>query len=131
MLATVSAALLIIFTKVQPAMEFPVAVATLDEENEMPEEFIEAGIYYGGALNRYLGEMDKLKADTSAAGKMVYEQLHSLDSTFNELMRESVESGWHERVFQALIRNYQLRIELMQTFIETYHQNQPNDEPSI
>jgi len=131
MLVFASGIVLFLFSKVNitPMAQQPASKAELEEV--LPAEIQEASLYYNGKLNRYLQEMETLKADTSKAGRVVYEQLHSLDSAFTQLLEESVKSGGHERVFEALIMNYHMRIELLKTFLQAYPQSNKTNESNI
>jgi hypothetical protein len=87
--------------------------------SDMSPEYREVESYYNVELTHKLSELNTIKCQKAVSDSSVYKQLTVLTNEYHNLQRDLASSEYDERIVSAMITNYQIRIDLVETVIKT------------
>ncbi len=91
----------------------------ISEVNEIIAEYSEAEMYYQQNLNSKWSEFQKLQCQNLSADKeKVKKELFVLNKEYEILQKELLQTPNNQEVIGAMVKNYKLRIELIDNFIQ-------------
>jgi hypothetical protein len=94
---------------------------------DISEEFGEAEFYYTSLINTKYREIDRLNMDDPKQKEMLMAELKEMDRLFHSLQKDFQANPKDERVINAMISHYQLKLEVMSQIIEQLEEvNQVN-----
>lgn len=91
----------------------------VEHEPEFTEEFLEAETYYVTEINRKLEDVITLTDNET-----IIEEIDLLREEFDELKKELGDHVNDERIIEAMIQNYRLRLELLKEILEELKQKE-------
>lgn len=93
---------------------------------EIPASVIEADIYYATQVDQRVDEIRQFDFENAEEKTLLLEELEELDAYQLQLMKDLEANPDDERVLNALIKHYQLKLEVMDQII--YQLNQLKTE---
>lgn len=94
--------------------------------HELPASFIEADQYYSSKVGYKVDQIRQFDFSSAEEKIVLLEELKELDSYQHQLMKDLEANPDDERVINAMIRHYQLKLEVMDQII--YQLNQYKTE---
>ena len=82
-------------------------------EQELPREFLEVESYYVAEIDKKLEELIDITDND-----IIVEEINLLKAEFDELKKELGDHINDERIIEAMIKNYRLRLELLKEILE-------------
>lgn len=100
-----------VFEKLQTTGEEP----TLAEEVTSPEyqEFVDADAYYTALINQKKSEIEEFRLANTNLEEEFLQDVNNLDAMYEELKNELKNFQHNEKLMDAVIRNLQLRVEIL------------------
>ncbi|MDA3822200.1 MAG: hypothetical protein PF450_06260 [Bacteroidales bacterium] len=100
------------------------------------EEFQETTTFYARQVNLKYEDISVLEFDTKQEKEMLMEELSEMDTYHKDLLKELNANPGDERVMNALIQHYQIKLQVMDQIIEQLEQvknikNTQNEESTI
>lgn len=92
---------------------------------EIPEQYQEAYDYYVNQVNYRYDEISSFNFTEEEQKEMLMNELSEMDTYYQDLLKELDAQPGDERVINALIRHYQMKVSVMDRIIEQL--NQIND----
>ena len=89
---------------------------------EIPADIMEADIYYTSQLDARYDEISGFHFDNEEEKAVLLHELKDLEEYHQQLMKDLEANPDDERVLAALIRHYQLKMELMDQIIKQLNQ---------
>jgi len=86
-------------------------------KTEIPVSIMEADIYYTSQVNARYDEIRDFSFDSSEEKVVLLDELKELDGFRQQLMRDLEANPDEDRVINALIRHYQIKLEIMDQII--------------
>ena len=99
---------------------------------ELPLEIREAVQYYDNQTSRQIATLYKLAAiheDPGALSATVLKDIQSIDATTDELKKSLAGNPGNERIFDAIIRNQQMKETMLNTIITQVSQSKKQLKP--
>ncbi len=94
---------------------------------DISEEFGEAEFYYTSLINNKYQQINKLNIDDPKQKKILMIELEEMDRLFHSLQKDFQANPKDERVINAMISHYQLKLEVMSQIIKQLEEvNQVN-----
>jgi len=90
----------------------------------VPPEFREAQLYYSSMVNRKYNQIQDFEFKSKKQKKMLLDELKAMDSVYYNIKQDFKENPNDPRVMNALIRHYQLKLEVMTQVLEQLNQVQ-------
>jgi hypothetical protein len=84
----------------------------------MSDEFNEAESYYTSLIQDKYQEIDRLDMDDPKQKEMLMTELEEMDRLFQSLQKDLQANPRDERVINAMISHYQLKLEVMSQIIK-------------
>jgi hypothetical protein len=91
-------------------------------EQEIPESLMEADFYYASQVDARFKEIKDFKFTDEEEKDLLLTELKDLEIYHQQLMEDLEANPGDERVVNALIRHYQLKLEVMDQIIEQLNQ---------
>ena len=99
---------------------------------EIPAAMLEADMYYTSQVNARYDEIKEFKFENSEEKTVLLNELNDLETYHQQLMSDLESNPDDDRVINALIRHYQIKLEVMDQIIiqlnqvknETYKENE-------
>lgn len=91
-------------------------------QQEIPEAVIEADFYYTSQVDARYNEISDFDFDDTEEKALLLDELKDLESYHQQLMNELEANPDDDRVISALIRHYQLKLEVMDQIITQLNQ---------
>ena len=101
------------------------------ESNAVYQELMEAEFYYSAQIEQRREEFYQLASDKPSLKEEVNLELTDLDELFNELKEDLKDNADNEEVVVAMIRNYRLRLEILEQILvqlKSVKDNKEDDE---
>ena len=95
-------------------------------EQEIPASIMEADQYYTTQVNQRYDQIRQFNFDNSEEKAVLLEELQDLDAYHQQLMSDLEANPGDDRVINALIRHYQIKLDVMDQII--YQLNQFNTQ---
>jgi hypothetical protein len=89
---------------------------------EIPEAVMEADLYYTSQVDERYNEISSFNFDDPEDKAVLLNELKDLESYHQQLMKELEANPDDERVVSAMIRHYQLKLEVMDQIIKQLNQ---------
>jgi len=86
------------------------------------EELGETDAYYTGLIAE---RMAVIKASSQEIDPIIWEDLDLLDAAFSELKEDLKDNADNEEVVNAMIKNYRIKLEILEQIIEELQANEP------
>ena len=86
-------------------------------QREIPAAVIEADIYYTSQVNARYDQIRDFSFDSSEEKAVLLDELQDLDTYHHQLMNDLEANPDDGRVINALIRHYQIKLEIMDQII--------------
>jgi hypothetical protein len=86
-------------------------------QEEIPAAMVEADIYYTTQVNARYDEIREFNFDNTEEKTVLLNELKDLDATHQQLMSDLEANPDDDRVINALIRHYQIKLEVMDQII--------------
>jgi|GEM_PF-372467 len=90
----------------------------------IPPEFREAQLYYSGMVDRKYNQIQDFEFKSKKQKKMLLNELKAMDSVYYNIKQDFKENPNDPRVMNALIRHYQMKLEVMTQVVEQLNQVQ-------
>jgi hypothetical protein len=87
-------------------------------ENVMTEEFQEVKTYYASQVNDRYENIAAIPFDSEYEQEILLKELSEMDNYYNELLTELHANPGDERVMNALIQHYRIKLQVMDQIIE-------------
>lgn len=87
-------------------------------------EFREAQLYYSGMVNRKYNQIQDFEFKSKKQKKMLLNELKAMDTVYHNIKQDFEENPNDPRVMNALIRHYQMKLEVMSQVLEQLNQVQ-------
>ena len=105
-------------------------------QREIPQAVMEADLYYTSQVDAKYSEISKFDFEDPADKAVLLDELKDLESYHQQLMKDLEANPDDERVVSALIRHYQLKLEVMDQIIKQLNQvkneiSQENEKKSL
>jgi cytochrome c-type biogenesis protein CcmH/NrfG len=84
---------------------------------DISAEFGEAEFYYNSLINHKYQEIAKLNMDDPKQKEMLMTELEEMDKLFHSLQKDLQSTPTDQRVINAMISHYQLKLEVMSRII--------------
>lgn len=97
-------------------------------KTEVPENILEADIYYTSQVNARVDQINDFSFDNAEEKRVLLNELKELDIYQQQLINDLNANPDDDRVINALIRHYQIKLEVMDQII--YQLNQYKTETS-
>jgi len=91
-------------------------------QGEIPQAVMEADLYYTSQVDAKYSEISKFDFEDPADKAVLLDELKDLESYHQQLMKDLEANPDDERVVSALIRHYQLKLEVMDQIIKQLNQ---------
>ena len=91
-------------------------------QQEIPEAVMEADVYYASQVDARYNEIRDFDFDDAEEKALLLVELKDLESYHQQLMKDLEANPDDERVVSALIRHYQLKLEVMDQIITQLNQ---------
>ena len=91
-------------------------------QQEIPTAVMEANIYYTSQVDARYNEIQDFDFSDAEEKEVLLEELKDLESFHQQLMKDLEANPDDERVVSALIRHYQLKLEIMDQIITQLNQ---------
>ena len=103
---------------------------------DMPAEVFEAEVYYMRQVDDKYREIEGFQFDSDQEKALLLEELKDLDVYQQKLISDLEANPTDERVINAMIRHYQLKLEIMDQIIDQlnqikYHNTEKNENANI
>lgn len=103
---------------------------------EVPEQYRETQNYYVHQVNTRYYEIESISFTEEEEKEMLLEELQDMDSYYQELLVELNANPGDERVISALIKHYQMKMQVMDQIIEqlkdfNQQKSEENEQSSI
>jgi len=95
-------------------------------ENEIPESFLEADQYYTTQVSQRYHQIKEFNFNNPEEKAVLLDELKDLDTYHQQLMDDLEANPSDDRVINALIRHYQMKLDIMDQII--YQLNQLKTE---
>jgi hypothetical protein len=95
---------------------------------EMAPEYKEAEIYYTTAINEKYNQIKSVDFDDPRQKEILLNELKEMDSIFNNLQEDLELNPDDERVINALIKHYRIKVEVMNKILDQL--NEYNQKPT-
>jgi len=92
---------------------------------DISPEYREAEAYYASLVSQKYNEFDRLNLNDSIEKNMILNELSDMDSLYNDLQVELQANPNDERVINAMISYYQLKIEVLNKIINRLNAIKP------
>jgi hypothetical protein len=89
----------------------------ISEFRGMADDFSEAESYYTSLIRNKYQEIDRLDMDDPKQKEMLMKELNDMDRLFHTLQKDFQANPNDERVINAMISHYQLKLEVMNQII--------------
>lgn len=83
----------------------------------LSEEFRDAEDYYMKTIQAKYSELEELQFEDPAQKKLILEELEEMDQLYNQLIKDFNSDPDNERVVNAMIRHYQMKIEILNNIL--------------
>jgi len=90
----------------------------------VPSEFREAQLYYSSMVDRKYNQIQDFEFKSKKQKKMLLNELKAMDSVYYNIKQDFKENPNDPRVMNALIRHYQMKLEVMTQVLEQLNQVQ-------
>jgi hypothetical protein len=87
-------------------------------ENVVTEEFQEVRTYYTSQVNDRYEDIAAIPFDSEDEQEILLKELSEMDDYYNELLKELNANPGDERVMNALIQHYRIKLQVMDQIIE-------------
>ncbi len=94
--------------------------------NPVAEEFQQTNSFYASQVNARYEDIAALPFNSSEEKEMLLEELSEMDTYYQELLKELNANPGDDRAMNALIRHYQIKLQVMDRIIEQLVQLQNN-----
>ncbi len=84
---------------------------------DISEEFGEAELYYTTLINHKYREINRLNTDDPKQNEMLMIELEEMDKLFHSLQKDFQSNPTDQRIINAMISHYQLKLEIMSQII--------------
>jgi len=91
-------------------------------------ELGETADYYQGMINE---KMEFIQANSNLIDPIIIEDLDVLDQAFGELKNDLAENVDNEEVVNAMIKNYRIKLKILEHILEEIQAKQNSDESEI
>ena len=91
---------------------------------EISPEYNEVEIYYTHLVNQKYGEINKSQSLDSIQKSLLMHELSEMDSIYANLKKDLRTNPNDQRVINAMIQHYQLKVEVMNQILQQLHQVQ-------
>jgi len=92
--------------------------------SEISPEYGEVEMYYTHLVNQKYGEIKQSKSLDSLQKKILVHELNNMDSIYENLKKDLTANPNDERVINAMIQHYQLKVEVMNQILNQLQQVQ-------
>ena len=92
-------------------------------KNASPE-FREAQLYYSSMVNKKYNQIQNFEFKSKKQKKMLLNELKAMDSVYYNIKQDFKENPNDPRVMNALVRHYQMKLEVMTQVLEQLNQVQ-------
>ena len=86
--------------------------------NPVAEEFQQTNNFYASQVNARYEDIAALPFNSSEEKEMLLEELSEMDTYYQELVEELNANPGDDRAMNALIRHYQIKLQVMDRIIE-------------
>lgn len=91
-------------------------------KQEIPEAIVEANVYFTSQVDARYDEIKEFEFTDKEEKDLLLEELQDLENHHQQLMKDLEANPGDERVINALIRHYQLKLEVMDQIITQLNQ---------
>ena len=91
-------------------------------KEEIPEAIVEANVYFASQVDARYDEIKEFEFNDQEEKDLLLKELQDLESYHKQLMKDLEANPGDERVVNALIRHYQLKLEVMDQIITQLNQ---------
>jgi len=96
---------------------------------DISQEFGEAEFYYTSLINNKYQEIKKLNIEDPKQKEILMVELEDMDKLFHSLQKDFQSNSYDQRIINAMISHYQLKLELMSHIISQLEEvNQVNNK---
>src|SRR6056297_1419105 len=88
----------------------------------VPSEFREAQLYYSSMVDRKYNQIQDFEFRSKKQKKMLLNELKAMDSVYYSIKQDFKENPNDPRVMNALIRHYQMKLDVMTQVLEQLNQ---------
>jgi hypothetical protein len=99
-------------------------------QREIPEAFKEADIYYTSQMDARYEQIREFKFEDTEEKSILLDELKDLDTYHQQLMSDLEANPDDDRVINALIRHYQIKLEIMDQIIIQLNQIKSETSPN-
>jgi hypothetical protein len=99
-------------------------------QREVPEAFKEADIYYTSQMDARYEQIREFKFEDTEEKSILLDELKDLDTYHQQLMSDLEANPDDDRVINALIRHYQIKLEIMDQIIIQLNQIKSETSPN-
>ncbi len=91
---------------------------------EVSPEYSEVELYYSHLVSQKYGEINQFQFMDSAQKIILMHELNEMDSIYENLKKDLITNPQDERVINAMIQHYQLKVEVMNQILQQLQQAQ-------
>ncbi len=107
-----------VYDKLNPAFESQNGLAL----HQLSPEYNEVEIYYATLASQKFNEISSLEFADSSQKNMLLEELKQMDAVYENLKRDLKKNPSDERVINAMIQHYQMKVDIMNQILNQLHQ---------
>lgn len=85
--------------------------------SDVSPEYSEVELYYTQQVNKKYNEIDNLNFIDSTQKSILMDELHEMDKMYEGLKKDLTTNPSDERVINAMIKHYQLKVEVMNQIV--------------
>jgi len=104
----------------------PIALVEVDSTNHVPAEVYEARSYYSSLIDKQMLALKEQVSD-SLVIRQIENDFRELDMEYEQLSSELKINADNQRIIEAMIENYRLRIRLLERTIERINKETNNE----
>jgi len=107
-----------VYDKLNPAIESRNGLAL----HQLSPEYNEVEIYYATLASQKFNEISSLEFADSSQKNMLLTELKQMDAVYENLKRDLKNNPSDERVINAMIQHYQMKVDIMNQILNQLHQ---------
>lgn len=107
-----------VYDRINPSIENRNGIAL----HQVSPEYNEVETYYATLASQKMNEISSLEYIDSTQKTMLLEELKQMDIVYENLKRDLKNNPTDERVINAMIQHYQMKVEIMNQILNQLHQ---------
>ncbi|OFX88762.1 MAG: hypothetical protein A2W99_04655 [Bacteroidetes bacterium GWF2_33_16] len=107
-----------VYDRINPTIETRTGLAL----HQLSPEYNEVEIYYATLASQKLNEISSLEFVDSTQKTILLNELKQMDAVYENLKRDLKKNPSDERVINAMIQHYQMKVDIMNQILNQLHQ---------